>query len=259
MPQQTGPIALRRIAGAAITLLLLCPAVARGNFPLPPELPPELYGNLLISRTMRKSHVMPAAFSHWRYRQKYTCRVCHSELGFAFRANATEITEAENKAGKYCGACHDGRTAFGIEEAQCEKCHNGELGYGKEKFSEILGLPVSNAGNRVDWTKALEEKRIAPATFLAVKPSTDISYDKTLTLNAEWVFVPPAIFPHKKHTAWLECSNCHPEIFNIRKKGTKHFEMARILKGEFCGVCHLTVAFPISECKRCHPAMKRSQ
>jgi hypothetical protein len=29
--------------------------------------------------------------------------------------------------------------------------------------------------------------------------------------------------------------------------------MARILKREFCGVCHLTVAFPMNDCKRCHP------
>ena len=28
--------------------------------------------------------------------------------------------------------------------------------------------------------------------------------------------------------------------------------MSRILKREFCGVCHLTVAFPMDDCKRCH-------
>jgi c(7)-type cytochrome triheme protein len=247
---------VRRIAGAAITLLFLCPVGAWGNFPLPPEPPPELYGNLLINRTSGKSGVKPVAFSHWSHRRKYTCRVCHSELEFAFRADATEITEAENQAGKYCGACHNGQIAFGHDKANCEKCHNGNLGYGKEKFAVTADLPVTKSGNGIDWVRALEEKRIAPATFLRVKPTADIAYDKTLTLEAEWAFVPPAIFPHRIHTDWLECSNCHPEIFNIRKKSTKHFEMTRILKGEFCGACHLNVAFPISECKRCHPAIK---
>ena len=33
------------------------------------------------------------------------------------------------------------------------------------------------------------------------------------------------------------------------------FSMPLILKGEFCGVCHVTVAFPMNDCKRCHPAM----
>jgi hypothetical protein len=28
--------------------------------------------------------------------------------------------------------------------------------------------------------------------------------------------------------------------------------MARILKAEFCGVCHLSVAFPLDNCERCH-------
>jgi hypothetical protein len=28
--------------------------------------------------------------------------------------------------------------------------------------------------------------------------------------------------------------------------------MNRILQREFCGVCHLTVAFPMNDCKRCH-------
>jgi hypothetical protein len=37
-----------------------------------------------------------------------------------------------------------------------------------------------------------------------------------------------------------------------KKKTTKHFSMDRILKGEFCGVCHLTVVFPMNDCKRCH-------
>jgi c(7)-type cytochrome triheme protein len=250
---------VRWIVGTAITLFLLCPVGASGNFPLPPEPPPHLYGNLLISRTMGTSGIRPASFSHWSHRRRYTCQVCHSELEFAFQANATEITEAENKAGKYCGACHNGRTAFGHEEAHCDKCHNGDLEYGAEKFSELAGLPASKNGNRVDWTKALEEKRITPASFLSVKPSSDISYDKTLTLKAEWAFISPAIFPHKKHTDWLECNSCHPDIFNIRKKTTKHFEMTRILKGEFCGVCHMNVAFPIRDCKRCHPSIRRSE
>jgi hypothetical protein len=26
-----------------------------------------------------------------------------------------------------------------------------------------------------------------------------------------------------------------------------------IVSGKFCGVCHLTVAFPVQDCKRCHP------
>ena len=53
-------------------------------------------------------------------------------------------------------------------------------------------------------------------------------------------------------------TNCHPDVFNIKKKTTEHFEMRFILEGRFCGACHLTVAFPLNDCMRCHPAMHRN-
>jgi uncharacterized OB-fold protein len=33
--------------------------------------------------------------------------------------------------------------------------------------------------------------------------------------------------------------------------------MAAILLGQKCGVCHGKVAFPVSECKRCHSQPKK--
>jgi c(7)-type cytochrome triheme protein len=90
-----------------------------------------------------------------------------------------------------------------------------------------------------------------------MKPSEDISFDKELILESEWHNIPNAVFPHKAHTAWLDCNNCHPDPFNIKKKTTKHFEMRFILEGQFCGVCHMTVAFPMQDCKRCHPTVAK--
>ncbi|MGD1075567.1 MAG: c(7)-type cytochrome triheme domain-containing protein [Thermodesulfovibrionales bacterium] len=216
------------------------------------------YGNILINRISIKNGIKPATFSHWIHRQKYTCRVCHFELEFNMKVNTTEITEAANNAGRYCGAggCHDGKTAFGHDKPHCDKCHNGDRGHGKEKFSELLKFPKSNFGNGVNWVKALEEGMITPVNYLAIKPPDDISYDKGFSLEAEWVNIPPAVFSHRPHVKWLDCNNCHPDIFNIKKKTTKHFEMTRMLNGEFCGVCHMTVAFPINDCKSCHPGMR---
>ncbi|MBI5675419.1 MAG: hypothetical protein HZC48_06280 [Nitrospirae bacterium] len=225
------------------------------NFPEAP--PQEEYGNLLINRTSEKNGVKAATFSHWSHRLKYTCRVCHLELEFNMKVNATEITEEANKDGRYCGAsgCHDGKTAFGHDQPNCEKCHNGDRSYGKDKFSNLSSLPKRNFGNGVDWAKALKKGLITPVDYLVTKPSSDISYDKRIKLEAEWNNIPPAFFSHKSHGALLDCSNCHPEIFNIKKKTTKHFSMELNLKGEFCGVCHLSVAFPMNDCKGCHPGI----
>ena len=32
-------------------------------------------------------------------------------------------------------------------------------------------------------------------------------------------------FLHEEHFAELDCSNCHPDVFNIKKKGTEAFTM----------------------------------
>lgn len=240
-------------------MLPVLPAVAAdGYWDFPPTLPADEYGNILINRTSEKNGVKPATFSHWIHRRKHTCRVCHFELEFNMKANTTEITETANKSGRYCGTsgCHDGKIAFGHDKPNCEKCHNGNRAYGKEKFSELSSFPKTKFGNRINWVRALKKGLLAPLNYLTVQPPEDITFGKTLMLEAEWQNIPPSIFPHKSHTQWLDCNNCHPDIFNIKKKTTKHFSMELNLKGEFCGVCHLTVAFPMNDCKRCHPDIK---
>ncbi len=231
-------------------VLFAAPVSAESLFDLPPLPPPEEFGNVLINRKSEG-----AVFSHWMHRQKFTCRVCHFELEFNMQVNSTEISEAAMKAGRYCGAagCHDGKASFGLEKSTCGKCHTTDRGQGREKFSKQLSkLPKAKYGNGVDWAQAVNKGLIKPANYLSVKPPAEIAVIKPLVLEAEWAGIPPAIFSHKMHTRWLDCNNCHPDIFNIKLKTTKHFEMKRILDREFCGVCHLTVAFPMDDCKRCH-------
>ena len=248
---------------SGLLMFLLFPVLSAGMdmfWSFPVDLPPDEFGNLLIDRISEKNGVKPVSFSHWTHRLRYTCRVCHFELEFNMKVNTSEITEAANKAGMFCGTskCHDGKAAFGHEEPHCTKCHNGDRGYGKEKYSELSSLPKAEFGNKIDWVSALNRRLIRPVNYLSLKPSGDLRFRKTLSLEAEWANIPPAIFPHKSHIEWLDCNICHPDIFNIQKKTTKHFEMLRILKGEFCGVCHMTVAFPMRDCKRCHPGMRRT-
>ena len=216
--------------------------------------PPGEFGNILINRIAEKNGVKPAAFSHWSHRQRHTCRVCHFELEFNMLVNATEITEAANKAGKYCGAsgCHDGKAAFGHEEPHCAKCHTGNKASGSEKISGLSSLPKAKIGNGIDWVKALEKNMIKPVTYRTIKPSEAVIL-KPFLLAAQWNSIPPAVFLHKAHTDWLDCNNCHPDIFDLKKHTVKTYTMVgMIMKREFCGVCHMTVAFPMNDCQRCH-------
>lgn len=252
---------MNRWGGPVLLVVLLVPAEAAAHFPFPAPPPPEEYGNLLIWRGIvnngMKEGLPPVSFSHWIHRRKHTCRVCHFELQFNMEANTTEITESANRSGMYCGACHDGKELFGHEKKEdCEKCHNGDLTRSSKRFGELWKFPKTRYGNQIDWVAAREEGWIKPAHKLSVDPTEQIGFDNTLDLAADWSMVPGAIFPHGKHAAWLDCNDCHPYLFNIKKKFTEGFRMTRNLHREYCGVCHTTVAFPMTDCKRCHPTLK---
>ena len=115
-------------------------------------------------------------------------------------------------------------------------------------------LPRNNSGNRVDWVGALATQRIRPRWDLrdtnAAAPVMDLNIVREVKGS-----MPDVVYPHKQHTEWLDCSNCHPAIF-IPQKGANQISMASILLGRQCGVCHGKVAFPVSECRLCHSKKK---
>ena len=259
MSFKAGSIKFRTMLFCAL-LCLSQPLIAENYWSLPPLQPPDEYGNILISRTSKSHGIKPATFSHWIHRRKFACRVCHFEIEFNMKTNTTEITEAANRAGQYCGTsgCHDGKASFGHQEPECDKCHNGNKAYRKERFTELARLPAAGFGNKIDWGKALSKGLTVPVKYLSIKPDPEVSsFKEVLLLESDWEGIPPAIFPHRPHTWLLDCNNCHPDIFNIKKKTTKHFSMTANVEGEFCGVCHTNVAFPMDDCQRCHPAMTR--
>jgi c(7)-type cytochrome triheme protein len=60
-----------------------------------------------------------ALFSH-RTHQSFGCYACHPSV---FPQAAVGFTHAEMQDGKFCGRCHDGRSAFAIPGATCARCH----------------------------------------------------------------------------------------------------------------------------------------
>lgn len=241
-----------------LLFFLVLPESVPAYWEFPPLPPPHEYGNILINRTSEANGVKPAFFSHWSHRQKYACRVCHLELGFSFAVNETGITEEDNRKGRYCGACHNGKEVFGHTRENCDKCHTGSLSSGQKRFSELLDtMPRTPFGNRIDWVTAVKEGMIeARYSRMEENQKPPVDFRERLELYAEWTYVPPAYFPHAVHSRILDCGSCHPDIFRLKKKTTRHFKMEYILEKRFCGVCHLNVAFPLNDCKRCHPGME---
>jgi c(7)-type cytochrome triheme protein len=115
-------------------------------------------------------------------------------------------------------------------------------------------LSSSKSGNRVDWVKALAKNEISPRYDQFSDEVKPIVMDLNIIREVKGS-MPDVVYPHKQHTEWLDCSNCHPAIF-IPQKGANQISMASILLGQKCGVCHGKVAFPVSECRKCHSKKK---
>lgn len=119
------------------------------------------------------------------------------------------------------------------------------------------GLPRTRDGNKVDWVKALQSGLIKPRYELDDPDAESFTMDMTIIREVKGS-MPNVVFPHQEHTEWLDCSNCHDEIF-VPEKGANQISMAGILMGQQCGVCHGKVAFPVTDCKRCHAQPKSAQ
>jgi len=113
----------------------------------------------------------------------------------------------------------------------------------------LAPLPRDSAGNLVDWVRAIESGAIQPRSQL--RPETEVRVRDDALIIARYGSMPAVRFPHRAHTLWLDCSNCHDRLFKAQA-GANRFSMTAILNGEQCGVCHGAVAFPLTECNRCH-------
>lgn len=236
--------------------------------PLPAE-----YGQVVINNNSAKGQMAPVVFDHWVHRSRFTCRLCHVDIGFGMKANATGIRATDNMSGYYCGSCHngkmqvDGRRVFTScsmkpqmeltlsEMSACERCHSlgREVKKSVDFYTVTNNLPRERFGNGVDWERAEKEKKITLIDYLEGisirRKSLEVRKDFSITPDMKGM--PEIIFSHEKHTVWNGCEVCHPEIFTV-KKGKNKYTMMDIFDRQYCGVCHGTVAFPMLDCQRCH-------
>ena len=255
-----------RLLLTLVGAVLLAGNVASAQVYLPERPPaPSEYGKVILDSS---SSVGPGAvvFDHWLHRSKFTCRLCHVDIGFAMQAKATGITAATNREGFHCGACHDGNKMFGgktifaacsdsTNDLQCSRCHSlGKKGVRKYEYREFTArFPKGVLG--VNWEEAQRSGVINPVDFvegLSVKKAP-MKNREDFTVKSGYAWVHPIGFSHEKHAIWNGCELCHPEIFPTAQKETIHYSMLSNIEGRFCGACHGKVAFPLNNCQACHP------
>ncbi len=118
------------------------------------------------------------------------------------------------------------------------------------------GLPLDRYG-LVNWAEAVRDGIIDPLPSLNPKDGDagQQMRDTRILFRTRSEFVADVIFPHDIHSYWLQCDVCHATrggaIFR-KEVGQNQIDMADIGRGRWCGRCHDRVAFPISDCSRCH-------
>ena len=145
---------------------------------------------------MKVKETGPVTFSHKKHLKENNCGVCHPKI--YDMAAKKPVTMAQMEKGKSCGACHNGKEAFKIDE--CAKCH-----------------PIKEVEFNVRETGVVA-------------------------------------FSHELHTAMQKCGDCHIKLYLPSAKNKRGITMAQMEKGLSCGACHNGKgAFKIDECAKCHP------
>ena len=119
----------------------------------------------------------------------------------------------------------------------------------QEPADALSVLQQDTAGNMVDWARSLEYGFIEPRGSIDGEYESEIL--ETTVLMRNTMPMRYVRFPHKAHTQWMSCETCHDSIF-VAEPDANPISMGKILQGEYCGICHGAVAFPLTECDRCH-------
>jgi c(7)-type cytochrome triheme protein len=272
MPMYLNPrMSIPRVATSRLSIASLVLVFASLTAYAQVAAPAAEYGKVILDSYSAKAGLGPVTFDHWLHRSKFTCRVCHVDVGFAMKAKASGIQARTNREGFHCGACHDGKRKVngtvvfascsdGTPGKECARCHSTDRAARKYDYATFTAkFPRSPYG--VDWEEAEASGLIKPLDFiegLTVRPPA-LKQQDDFSMKSKVMWVSDITFSHKKHTVWNGCELCHPEIFPATKRGVLRYSMFNIKAGQYCGACHGKVAFQVEACSNCHKNIKGSQ
>ena len=211
-------------------------------------------------------------FSHKKHlTSNPNCSKCHPALFATGQSKRATMNDMEK--GKSCGACHNGRKAFGIDK--CTTCHPAkeitfkvkETGPTIFKHAEHIEshhcsdchpaiYPAKRSGVRVSMAQMAKGRSCGAChngkisfplkQCIRCHQVKEIAYRVNATGATH--------FSHKKHLElYQECSACHPKLFAAGPN--RRASMDDMEKGKSCGACHDgKTAFDVNSCTTCHPA-----
>jgi c(7)-type cytochrome triheme protein len=127
----------------ALNSMILVIALALGLMVLSEPAQAE-FGDVVINNYSDDAGMPPVVFPHWFHRVRFRCKVCHSDLGFEFKAGGNDINMLKIIDGEYCGACHNGEVAWAVEN--CGLCHSGKPGTPTQMHKSTLQELITPPG-----------------------------------------------------------------------------------------------------------------
>lgn len=235
-----------------------------------PDAPGQGVLDLDVELTDATSKVFHVVYPHAPHTAWLGCGNCHPAIfPIGRKAEPAVVTMKKIRSGELCGACH-GKVAFAVD-GECPRCHRTIRAKSEWRSTDEPRTPMDrtrdwNAAVKLlpatldtpDWAKAIEDGLVKP------RPGVDPNAEDGPQLPLDVELVPAdnaafkVVFPHAAHTAWLTCENCHPAIFQMAK-GADPITMEKVFAGEYCGQCHGKVAFQLTACGRCHPALAEAK
>lgn len=122
-----------KTAGAFLALAAIAMALSGGVGETRAE-----YADVVINNYSDGAGMRPVVFPHWFHRVRFRCKVCHTDLGFKFKAGGNEINMLKIIDGQYCGACHNGAVAWSVEN--CDLCHSAKPGTPTQLHESTVNL-----------------------------------------------------------------------------------------------------------------------
>jgi c(7)-type cytochrome triheme protein len=215
-----------------------------------------------------------AYFPHVFHTKIFICADCHSGI-FTGGPTSRRYTMAEMEQDRSCGACHDGKIAFGVT-ANCDRCHRQtkELALavqpiGTVPFSHKVHTSLfkcDDCHNKVFATGS-QARRFTMAEMEKGKSCGACHNDETaFSVKAncsrchpvrDIPYVLDAWFGHNRHLQMYTCTDCHNAFF-AAGPGNKRRTMVDMEKDQSCGACHDGfIAFSVAgDCDRCHKSTK---
>jgi c(7)-type cytochrome triheme protein len=203
---------------------------------------------------------------------KNNCKACHNAI-FNLRAKVrARFTMADMEKGKSCGACHNGKRAFGLDD--CIQCH--KVGNVTIKVKETGPVTFSHKKHLGAYPCAACHPKIydmaskKPVTMAQMEKGKSCGFchnSKEAFKTEECAKCHPVKdvdfklkdsgdvkFSHEFHTGMYKCGDCHVKLYLPSAKN-KRMTMEEMEAAKSCGACHLDgkEAFTVKEnCDRCH-------